>query len=170
MSTDPLSNLQIVTRAPARIAYMRHIGPYGASVGKFWGERFVPFMVAHRFIGRTRYGIGHDDPSITAPDKCRYDACVEVPDDFSLSANQPVDRGVVIATLPGGRFVSGRFEGTPDAIGAAWMWLFRTWMPQNGHVPGSPEQGPCFEHYGPQARWDQATGRFDCDLCVPVAA
>jgi AraC family transcriptional regulator len=28
---------------------------------------------------------------------------------------------------------------------------------------------PCFEHYGPQSRFDFQTGVFDCELCIPVA-
>jgi AraC family transcriptional regulator len=165
----PLQDVRIIQRDPARIAYLRHIGPYGAGVGQFWAQRFAPFMQTHGLAGNPRYGIGHDDPSITAPEKCRYDACVEVADDFQPSASNPADRGVVITSLPGGRCVSGRFQGTPDTIGAAWMWLLRTWLPQNGLIPAGPEGGPCFEYYPPNARYDANTGAFECDLCIPVA-
>jgi AraC family transcriptional regulator len=161
-----LIHIQLIERQPVRLAYLRHIGSYGPSVSRFWGERLAPFMLAHQFGDRPRYGIGHDDPSITADEKCRYDACVEVPEDFAPSASNPVDRGVGLSSLPGGRYVSARFEGNTDTMGPAWMWLFRTGLPEKGLVPGDTA---CFEHYWPSARFDAATGWFECDLCVPVA-
>lgn len=52
----------------------------------------------HDLLGRPRFGISHDDPSITAPDQCRYDACAEVPGGFVASGN------ALRTVVPGGRY------------------------------------------------------------------
>ena len=49
--------------------------------------------------------IGHDDAWVTPPEKCRYDACVVVPPDFTG------DPHVNILDLPGVRYAVSRFAG-----------------------------------------------------------
>lgn len=44
--------------------------------------KVVPWMETNALFGRSRYGISHDDPGITASQKLTYDAAVEVPTDF----------------------------------------------------------------------------------------
>ena len=70
------------------------------------------------------------------------------------------------AVIPGGRYAVLPFEGTTDTINAAWTALLRDWLPASGL---QLDQRPCFEHYPPGARFDPATGVFDCEICVPVA-
>lgn len=142
-----------------RIAYMRHIGPYGEAVGRFWKETFLPWRSAQGLDSAACYGIGHDDPSVANPAKCRYDACVAVPADFRAAA--PVN----LADLPGGRYAVARFEGTVADVGRAWTELLRDWLPASGL---QIDARPVLEHYPPSARHDPATGVFDCELCIPV--
>jgi len=77
-------------------------------------ETVAPWMATNNLLGRARYGISHDDPNITAPEKLRYDAAVEVPEDFTGTG--PYMKTVIA----GGRYASGRFKGTGDQLGAAW--------------------------------------------------
>lgn len=152
--------VSIKDQAPVRVAYLRHVGPYGAAVASFWQQRFYPFMAQHKLLGRPIYGISHDDPNITAPDKCRYDTCVAVDDDF-------VARGdALITTIAGGRYASLPFEGTPQDIGAAWMGLMRDWLPSSGY---QIDARPCFEYYPPDARYDAVTGSFQCEITIPLS-
>jgi AraC family transcriptional regulator len=159
LTLESTLNVQLKSLPAARIAYMRHIGPYGPAVGQFWMQTFVPWMAAHNLFTYPRYGIGHDDPSITPAEKCRYDACVEVPADFVATGQ------ALVTTLPGGRYALAAFEGTSEDIGPAWMRMFREWIPANGM---QPDARPCFEYYAPDAKYDPATGVFACDICVPV--
>ncbi len=92
-------DVNIVTLPPARIAYMRHIGPYGAGINRFWAETFLPWRIAQGLDQSPCYGIGHDDPHITAPEQCRYDACVEVPEDFVVLLKQRPRAEAFYATL-----------------------------------------------------------------------
>ncbi len=151
----------ITTLPAARVAYMRHIGRYGPAVGDFWRDTFMPWLLAEGLAERPRYGIGRDDPCITPADNCRYDACVEVPDDF-------VARGAVgIAAMPGGRYAVTDFEGTPADLDVAYTELLRDWLPASGL---QADGRPFYEYYPVGARYDARAGTFQCRLCLAVRA
>lgn len=152
-------NVRVETRAPASVAYLRHVGPYGESIARFWIDSVAPWMAANGLLGHARYGISRDDPSVVKPAKCRYDACVEVPDEVVLSGKAQR------TTLPGGRYALLEFNGDARAIGEAWTALLRDWLPASGL---QLDNRPCFEHY-PAARAErQRENAFSCRLCVPV--
>ena len=83
-------NVRIGELPRYHVAYMRHVGPYGAhGIPALWKR-------LHEWT-RTRgldtpdsikLGIGHDDPDVTAVEKCRYDACVVTcaPSDAAMPA------------------------------------------------------------------------------------
>jgi AraC family transcriptional regulator len=148
-----IMDVTLVTLPPARVAYMRHIGPYGPGVSRFWRETFLPWRAAQGLDAEDCYGIGHDDPAITDPAKCRYDACVAVPADFV--AKSPVS----IAMLPGGRYAAARYAGVGADIGVAWSELLRLWLPASGMQIDSR---PLFELYDAEASEDPVTGVFVC--------
>nr|WP_316641919.1 GyrI-like domain-containing protein [uncultured Roseateles sp.] len=153
--------VKLNTLPGTRVAYLRHTGPYGPSVGRFWAETFFPWRAAQGLGHAPCYGIGHDDPSVGDPAKFRYDACVEVPADFV--AKSPAG----IADLPGGRYAVAAFYGTGADIGLAWTEFLRDWLPASGL---EPDGRPCFEYYPADGRYDPATGAFECQLCLPVRA
>ncbi|HYE94384.1 MAG TPA: helix-turn-helix domain-containing protein, partial [Terriglobales bacterium] len=79
------ANVTVVSLPSYRVAYMRHVGPYGAhGIPELW-RRLRVWMGARGLLGANSImlGIGRDDPEVTAPEQLRYDACVVVPEDFS---------------------------------------------------------------------------------------
>jgi len=160
-STDPEFPMDVTleTLPATRIAYLRHIGPYGSAVSEFWRQVFMPWMQASGLHGRSLYGIGRDDPLVTDPSKCRYDAAVEVPVDYVPRAP------AVIGTLPGGRYAVAPFRGTLADLEAAYGALLGGWLPGSGM---QTDGRPIFEHYPADAWHDAETGAFECRLCVPV--
>jgi len=151
--------VKVVDFPSTRVAFLRNVGPLGTTVGKFWGETVFPWMAANGLSDRPRYGIGLDDPMTTAPEKLRYDACIEVPDGFV--AKPPAG----ITVLPGGRYAVRSFKGTPATIGAAWMEVFRDWLPSSAMQMDSR---PTIEYYPGGSTVDPKTGVFECELWVPV--
>src|SRR3984893_8069593 len=111
----------IVNRQPTSVAYLRHVGPYGKSISNFWIQEVDPWMQMNGLYGRPRYGISHDDPGITSPEKLRYDAAVEVPADFAGPGKHQK------TVIPGGKYAVARFKGTDAEGGGAWAWLLREW-------------------------------------------
>jgi AraC family transcriptional regulator len=149
----------IVDRQPTSVAYLRHIGPYGKSISNFWMQEVEPWMQMNGLYGRPRYGISHDDPGITSPEKLRYDAAVEVSPDFVGAGKHQT------TIIPGGRYAVAKFKGTDAEVGEAWAWLLRDWLSASGMQLDSR---PFFEHYPIDATYDRKTGAFDCEICIPV--
>ena len=151
----------LVDRNPTHVAYLRHTGPYGPGIAEFWQQTVYPWMLTNRLLERPRYGISHDDPGITAPEQCRYDAAVAVPEDFVGAGPH------LTTTIPGGRYAVAGFKGTVDDIVGARAALLRDWLPERGlQLDGRP----FFEHYPVNSSYHPRSGVFDCELCVPVAA
>jgi AraC family transcriptional regulator len=147
---------------PFRIAYMRHIGPYGVSgyISTLWTSlgRWIRRRELQR-PGMLTIGIGHDAPSIVAPEKLRYDADLVVADDFKP------DPSVNVANLPGGKYAVTPFEGSTALITEAWENLYRIWLPNSCY---QPEDRPRLE-----LRRDDGIQRpadyLRCELCLPIS-
>jgi AraC family transcriptional regulator len=154
-------NVKVTTLPPHRVAYMRHVGPYGAlGIPGLW-ERFTRWMDTRGLRGADsiKLGIGHDDPEVTAPEKCRYDACVVIPESFQG------DRWVNVTEAAGGKYATTQFVGTAHEIRDAWEALYRSWLPGSGY---QPDDRPCLEIYRGNPNIDGRPGTFRCELCVPV--
>jgi AraC family transcriptional regulator len=151
-----------VKSLPARrVAYMRTIGPYGPNGGisQLW-EKMSRWAEARDLFGPDRVGLGiaHDDPRITDPAHCRYDAAVEIPADFVA------DGDVNVTTVEGGKYAVARFRGPASELGRAYDRLFGQWLPSSGY---QPDNRLMFELM--QGQWcDPKTGHFTLDICVPV--
>lgn len=156
---DIIMKVKLIDREPVRVAYLRYTGPFGPPVGKFWQETVATWMATNNLLGRDRYGIGMDDPAVTDPAKCRYDACVPSPEGELLTGNPN------FKVIPGGKYAAMYFEGTGQQIPAAWDTLLRDWLPQSGLQLDSL---PFFEYYPADGKYDRKTGVFSCDICVPV--
>ncbi|MBB3175753.1 GyrI-like domain-containing protein [Variovorax sp. Sphag1AA] len=160
VSGDESMKVEIKTLAPVRVAYMRHVGPYGSSgIAQLW-QRFAAWCGEHGLMEprRVMYGISHDNADVTPPEKCRYDACIEVGDEFSPQGE------VGVQTLRGGRFACARFAGTSADIHGAWVQLC-DWLPDSGH---QADDAPPVEVYGKDFAMDEKTGAFNCELCMPI--
>ena len=153
--------VKLIERQPTPVVYMRYTGPFGDPISEFWQDTMYPWMLTNNLVGCPRYGISHDDPGITAPEKGRYDAAVEPPTGFAGTGNY------LETTIPGGKYATTRFEGKVDDIGGAWATLLRDWLPASGM---QLDARPFFEYYAPQMKYNPQTGVFECDLCIPVAA
>jgi AraC family transcriptional regulator len=153
--------VQVKDLPPYRVAYMRCAGPYGAhGIPALW-TRFNRWMETRGLLAPTRLtlGVAHDDPGITAAERCRYDACVVVPPAF-----EP-DRRVTMTDVAGGRYAVAEFVGTAHEIGAAWDGVFAAWLPGSAW---QPDDRPCYEAYRGNPMVNARTGVFRCQLCLPV--
>ena len=97
----------------------------------------------------------------TPPEKCRYDACVELPRGLTLP-----DAGET--TIPGGRYAVTHFKGTGAEIGAAWGAFVGAALADPANRL-DPARHP-FEHYPRGACFDVKTGVFSCELCLPLGS
>ena len=131
-------NVTIKTVEPMRVAFMRHIGPYH-EVGAIW-DTLLPTLGKEGLIGGDAVflGVCHDDPDVTPPEKLRYDACVNVDEDFAPSGE------VGVQTIPGGEYAVTTHFGSYQKLGETYAKLFADWLPRSGRELGST---PCFDIY-----------------------
>ena len=130
---------EIATVDPMRVAFIRHIGPYH-EVGPAW-QRLFGWAGAKGLLGpQTRmFGMCHDDPDVTPPDKIRYDACIVVGDDVQAEGD------IGIQDLPGGRYAKALHEGSYSKLGETYSALVGRWMPAHDFQPANDR--PALEFY-----------------------
>jgi AraC family transcriptional regulator len=154
-----LQGLDRLDRGKRAPFYLRHVGPYGPGGGvpatwhrlRQWAEA-RDLWTNHRLC----LGIAYDDPTVTDPGQCRYDACIAVAQGF-----RPDDLN--IATVPGGKVAATHFSSAEQDIVRVWHDLFG-WLPQSGF---QPDDRPFVEVYRGEAM-DAKTGAVTCDLCLPI--
>ncbi len=152
--------IQIAERQPVKVAYLRYTGPFGEPLGKFWRATVTPWLADHGLLDCPRYGVSLDNPMNTPLEKCRYDACVELPRGLDLP-------GAGEATIAGGRYAVTHFKDTSKEIGAAWGAFVSFTLADAANRPDV--QRLSFEHYPRGASFDPKTGAFSCELCVPLS-
>ena len=151
--------VRVVEIEPARVACLRHTGPFGPALGEFWRDVVAPWLQANGLMGRVTYGVAMDDPGNTPPEKCRYDACVEVGHD------DPAPLPAALATIAGGRYAVADYYGPAERIGDAWHAFYSQSLAEAGL---KERPGACFERYAADFRADPETGEFACELFIPI--
>jgi AraC family transcriptional regulator len=153
-------NITIRRRPPFHIAYAASLHGYGhEQIGATW-RTICGWAGANGFFGRETkmIGISFDNPDITPKDKCRYYACLTVPEEI---ATPP---GIGVMDLPGGLYAVKHFEGMEEGITGAYTDLYNLWLPDSGYLPAN---SPCYELY--TSTPDQnASGHFVMDICLPI--
>jgi AraC family transcriptional regulator len=150
--------IDIVERAAVRVACRRHTGDE-ASRARFWRGTMTPWLADHGLLDCPRYGVTLDDPRRTAPQECRYDACVALP--IGLGIPEAVEM-----TIPGGSYAITRFKGRAEELGAAWEEFMAELSRHEGiHVDAARH---AYEHHPRGSFHDPRSGMFCCELCLPV--
>ena len=84
-------------------------------------------------------GISHDDPSVTAPEQIRYDACLDL--DFEIKTEDNLFKH----TIAGGKYTIFLHKGAYEELQQTYSVIFNTWLPKSGY--NIEQQQPCFEIY-----------------------
>jgi len=133
-------HVKIVEFPTTPIAVLEHRGPVDLlndSVARFidWRKQsnLSPVQTSQTF------GIAHDDPNTTDPERFRFDVC------GSVSGEVPTNpQGVINKVIPGGRCAVVRLLGSHDRIDACAYHLYRNWLPESGE---ELRDFPLFFHY-----------------------
>ena len=75
------------------------------------------------------WGILHDSPDLTAPELCRYHACVPCTPDFR--PREPLFLG----RMEQGRYAVFRYEGEAAEMGEAYRSIYSCWFPGSSLAP-----------------------------------
>lgn len=152
--------ITVIDRQPVKVAYLRYTGPLGEPLTRFWRASVTPWLADNGLVDCPRYGVAIDNPRDTAPDRCRYNACVELPAGLTVPDAEET-------TIAGGRYAVACFKGPGEEIGRAWDEFIGEVLADASRAP-DPSRYP-FEHYPRGASYDTRTGVFTCELCLPLA-
>jgi AraC family transcriptional regulator len=140
-----------------RAVYKRKVGPYREGEADLWTA--LADMVAPLGLSTKEcFGVGLDDPAVTPSIRCRFDACVRLPELVSPPLHVPV------RLIPGGYHAVLPYSGPAGETEGHWLWLLQTWLPQSGFKVG---QNAGFEHY---LEGMPVPGmHVHSELCLPLA-
>lgn len=89
------------------------------------------------------FALSHDHPGLTPPERCRYDACVALPQEARSTLSLPW------LQVPGGHFAIYQVDGPEESILPQYLEFYTLWMPHSGFEPADY---PILEHYLPGCR------------------
>ena len=157
-------NVDVKEMPAYRVAYLRHIGPYASeTIGPVWG-RLMALAGQHGLLrlGVPGFGISWDNPEVTPPGHCRYDACIEIGPD--VDALELADAGISVQTLPGGLYAEYRSMIPCDGFFKAWNDMYSQWLPASGW---QCDDRPGYELYHDMLGCPPE-GPWDVGICVAV--
>lgn len=137
-------NVRIETLPERRILRVRQTGPYKEAGTRAW-QILLAWAGPKGLLGpaTVTLGIGHDDPTITAPEKLRYDAAITV--EPGVAAEPPVEPPVEDGILPGGEYAIVTHKGPYEQLEEVYKRIMGQWLPQSGRE--MRDELWCFEVY-----------------------
>lgn len=103
-------------------------------------------------------GVSLDDPMITPPEKCRYYACLSLPDEI---VPQPP---IGFMKLADSKYVVAHVTCAAEQIRGVFMYLYREWLVDSGYQPADL---PPYEVYQPDCD-TTPPGQYTLDICIPI--
>lgn len=149
-----------------RLAYVRQIGPYGPALQQAWTQ-VTEWAGKNGLLGpqAAALGISWDNPELTPPERCRYDACVVLPEDFQADEQALARHGIGMQGLDPGQYACYRRPTRMNEYFQAWSELLGVWLPQSGYEC----LGAGFEYYHPPLSCDDnPDSAVDVSFCIPV--
>lgn len=153
----------LVYLRPVPVVFFRLQGPYATTVSAAWDKMFS-WLDTHglRKTAGRGYGLARDNPRIVGHDKCRYDACVEVPADLDPMALEKI----LTQRLPGGAYARQRHVGQFESIREVVVQMRDNWAPTAGLSIDS--RRPIVTIYlADPASVDPS--QLKADVCIPVS-
>ncbi len=119
-----LQEPKIITIPDKNVIYLQNVGVYEKeSITNIW-NKLSSFVEKNNLFynGIENFGISYDDPSVTAPDKCRYEAC------FTLNIPISPNGEIGIKKIKGGKFAVFTYKGSYTDWEAVYDYIFDCWL------------------------------------------
>ena len=138
----------------SRIAYFRNVGEYGEKQNKELMESFKKWAKLNGvFNNSTILAIPQDNPQITHKEQCRYDVCVVINKDFTVTKPAHVGK------FSGGKYAVFLLDHTKEAISEFWGNIFSEIEKNNLSI----REQPIIERYTAQM-----IDQHLCEILVPI--
>ena len=138
-----------------KIRYFRKVGAYGIDNMQIM-EKIKDYAKSCKlFCDQSLFfGVIHDNPVLTAPENCRYDACIVVNDEKLM------DNTINSGFIDEGNYAVFLIGHTAESIQKAWMEIFPD-MNKRGYK--YDETRPILERYSVEM-----IKKHLCEICIPV--
>ncbi len=157
--------VSLVYIRPRQVAFVRAHGPYAAASQRAWAL-MLDWLDERGLVGRLPcgFGLAHDNPNQVVTQLCRYDACVELPNDFV----ENIADGIGFQMLPGGAYARTRHVGVYTGLSGVVGSIRDQWMGEQENLI-LDRRRPFLFTYIDDPRVTPA-GERRCDICLPVRA
>jgi len=147
---------------PLRVAAMRQVGSY-SEIGTLF-DRLMAWAGRHRMLGPTTrvLGLCYDDPEMTPPERCRYDACLALDSDQSVPPGSRVSE----ILIQGGEYAVAVHRGQHCDLPNTYALVCGQWCSRFGR---ELRDAPCIENYLNHAR-NTAVEDLRTEIYVPLEA
>jgi AraC family transcriptional regulator len=128
---------------PIRVAFIRHVGPYDLAPmawGRLmtWAGSSTQFRRSARSNDPLLLGVPHDNPSVTPPERLRFDCCVAVDDRVRPEGE------IGVQDVAGGVYACAVHRGPFERLAETYAWIATSFIPDAGYRMRS---GPFLELY-----------------------
>lgn len=145
-STDRFDALDkrilIGQRPKTEVSYLTSPHGYDSKqIWETWGElRRRVEAAGQDWDACGHFSLSHDHPGLTPPERCRYDACVNLPEGASVNID------LSKSCIPAGVYATFPVEGPDHSILDQYLEFYSVWMPLSGY---EPDNFPVVERYLP---------------------
>ncbi len=140
----------------SKMIYMRRTGAYGIENYKLM-DTFKKWVQENNLYNEDTviYAIPMDDPEKVMPCQCRYDVCINKPENQTFELNQ-----IGCRDLESGKYLIFLIPHTADAVQTAWQMCFSE-LEKLGYL--LDKSRPVIERYK-----KTLVDRHLCELCIPI--
>ncbi|MDR2886571.1 MAG: AraC family transcriptional regulator [Bacteroidales bacterium] len=151
------TKIEIKEMPEMQVVYVRHTGEFNL-IGNAYGKlmKWAGPRGLLKFPETKTVTLYRDDPSVTAVEKVRQDACITVGGDVKVDGEIGKD------VIPAVKCAVGRFQIDETGFEKAWNTVC-VWLTESGYQPC----GNCYELYHNSVEEDRHR-RFDVEICIPV--
>lgn len=159
-TTFALPEIAIRLMPGLHLAYFSARSGYAQSSIKSVWQRLFNWANARKisFPPEKLVAISFDDPEITAPTKCRYFACLTIPEELRS------DSRANILDIPEHLCAVCRMDCDAQDIQPVYRALYRDWLPDSGFTLADL---PPYEIYYNAPELNPGS-KYEFDLCIPV--
>lgn len=151
-------NAEVREMQEYNVAYVRKMGPYNKETCEAAFGELMQWAGPKGYVGSgVMLGLYWDSPEVTPAEKCRIDACVEVPKGTATEGQ------IGIQTVRGGPYGVCHFEIKGDSFQKPWEDAFK-WLIDSGY---ECDEKPCYELYHNDAA-EHPEGKWIFDICIPL--
>ncbi|MFH0879846.1 MAG: AraC family transcriptional regulator [Lentisphaerota bacterium] len=158
-TTEATMQPEIRNMKERKVIFVRRTGPYQKAAKEAW-DSVCSYAFPHGLVGPGAefIGIGLDDPSITAEDKLRYDACITVQRDVKPEGE------VGIQSISGGKYAVFLHKGPYSELKQAYDAAYGQWLPASG---AKLRNATCFEIYLDDVAKTKPQN-LRTEICIPI--